>query len=87
MPKNKVRSHLLGIDSETLKRVHFHPVSDLSEVIHELRWHFRNGGRRTFVPDGAVAYPADEKSRFRVNRRDRPESRDTEETSHGNNLD
>lgn len=54
MLKNEVWIHTHGIDAETLKRFHFHPVSDLSEAIHELLWRFGDGARWAIVPDGPL---------------------------------
>jgi hypothetical protein len=54
MLKNEVWIHTHGIDAETLKRFHFHPVADLGEAIHELLWRFGNDARWAIVPDGPL---------------------------------
>jgi len=54
MLKNDVWIHTRGIDAETLRRFHFHPVADLGEAIHELLWRFGDGARWAIVPDGPL---------------------------------
>jgi len=54
MLKNEVWIHTHGIDAETLRRLHFHPVADLTAAVAELIGRFGPDARWAIVPDGPM---------------------------------
>jgi nickel-dependent lactate racemase len=54
MLKNEVWIHTHGIDAETLRRFHFHPVADLNDAVAELLRRFGPDARWAIVPDGPM---------------------------------
>lgn len=54
MLKNEIWVHTQGIDAETLKRFHFHPVNRINEAIAELLDRFGNDANWAIVPDGPL---------------------------------
>ncbi|BCR05581.1 hypothetical protein DESUT3_26500 [Desulfuromonas versatilis] len=54
MLKNDIWIYTRGIDAETLRRFHFHPVSSIETAVEELLWRFGQGARWAVVPDGPL---------------------------------
>jgi lactate racemase len=54
MLKNEVWIRTHGIDAETLRRFHFHPVADLTAAVVELLRRFGPDARWAIVPDGPM---------------------------------
>ncbi len=54
MLKNDIWIYTRGIDAETLRRFHFHPVPSLAEAVEDLLWRFGQGARWAIVPDGPM---------------------------------
>lgn len=54
MLKNEIWVHTQGIDADTLRRLHFRPVKNISEAIAELLDRFGQGARWAIVPDGPL---------------------------------
>jgi nickel-dependent lactate racemase len=54
MMKNEVWIYTHGIEAETLRRFHFHPVAALNEAVAELLRRFGPDARWAIVPDGPM---------------------------------
>lgn len=54
MLKNEVWIYTHGIDAETLRRFHFHPVDSVSEAVAELLKRFGHDAKWAIVPDGPM---------------------------------
>ncbi len=54
MLKNELWVYTKGIDAETLKRFHFHPVAQINQAITQLLDRFGQNARWAIVPDGPL---------------------------------
>jgi nickel-dependent lactate racemase len=54
MLKKEIWVHTGGIDAETLKRFHFHPVARINDAIAQLLERFGQDARWAIVPDGPL---------------------------------
>ena len=54
MLKNEVWIHTRGLDAETLRRFHFHPVADMNGAIEQLLQRFGRQAHWAIVPDGPL---------------------------------
>jgi nickel-dependent lactate racemase len=54
MTKKEVWLHSGGIAADTLRRFHFHPVTDISQAVEQLLERFGNDARWAIVPDGPM---------------------------------
>ncbi len=54
MLKNEIWIYTHGIDRETLKRFHFHPVESMNKAIEALLERFGHEARWAVVPDGPL---------------------------------
>ncbi|MFO7765356.1 MAG: nickel-dependent lactate racemase [Pelovirga sp.] len=54
MIKNEIWIHTDGISADTLRRFHFHPVTDISLAVRELLERFGTDARWAIIPDGPM---------------------------------
>lgn len=54
MLKNEIWLYTEGITPDTLRRFHFHPVTDLSQAVQQLLERFGTNARWAIVPDGPM---------------------------------
>ncbi len=54
MMKTEIWLHTDGISADTLRRFHFHPVTDMSQAVRQLLERFGNDARWAIVPDGPM---------------------------------
>ncbi len=54
MLKNEIWIYTHGIDPQTLRRFHFHPVADISSAVQQLLERFGSEARWAIVPDGPM---------------------------------